>query len=106
MERSDCLFCRIADKKEPGEIIWEDEKYLAFLDKFPKEAGHTLVIPKAHTDYVFNLPEAEYVDLMKAVWKVAAELKKTREANHIFMKAIGTDVAHVHIHLIPHAPTA
>ena len=43
-----CIFCDILDGKRDGHIVYEDEEHLAFLDKYPIDDGHTLVIPKKH----------------------------------------------------------
>ena len=72
----DCLFCKIVKEDVPSHKIWEDENYFAFLDANPIGPGHTLVIPKNHTDYLFDISEEEYCGLMSAAKKIAEILKE------------------------------
>jgi histidine triad (HIT) family protein len=97
----DCLFCRIVRKEVPAQVVYEDDQHLAFLDIHPKATGHTLVIPKAHYPELFSMPEAEYISLWRSVRQVERRLKKASGAERTFVKVIGLDVAHVHVHLIP-----
>ncbi len=98
-----CIFCRIIKGELPSFKVWEDENYLAFLDIRPFKQGHTLVIPKKHTDYIFDLPKEELSGLMEAAKKVADPLKKTfnPKTGKIAVVAAGDQVFHVHLHLIP-----
>ena len=58
-----CIFCRIASGSVPSSKVWEDDGFMAFLDINPINEGHTLVIPKAHHDYVFDLDDKTYSGL-------------------------------------------
>ena len=60
----DCIFCKIAQGKIPSYKIWEDKNNLAFLDVNPLNPGHVLLIPKKHEDYLFDLNDNEYTELM------------------------------------------
>ena len=88
-----------------GEIpifkIWEDEKYLAFLDNNPVKPGHTLLIPKKHTDYIFDLSDDEYCELMLTAKKVAKLLKSKLHPKRVGIAVEGFGVSHVHVHLVP-----
>jgi len=97
----DCIFCMIKDGKIPAEKIWENEKFMAFLDINPVNPGHTLIIPKKHEDYIFELDDAEYVALFNAAKTVAGALKKATGAKRIGMLIEGFLVHHAHLHLIP-----
>ena len=71
----DCIFCRIISGEIPAVKIYENQKVTAFLDNNPVKPGHVLVVPKKHNDYVFDLDDAEYTELMLESKKVAKILK-------------------------------
>jgi histidine triad (HIT) family protein len=96
-----CIFCKIVRGEITSVKIWEDDKYLAFLDISPLHPGHTLVLPKKHTDYVFDLKDDEYQELMLKVKELAIKLKSKLKAEKIGMLVEGLAVPHVHVHLIP-----
>lgn len=96
-----CLFCKFVKKEIPCKIIYENEKYLAFLDINPMHPGHTLLIPKKHTDYIFDLNEKEISELFITSKKVSAILKKTMKTEKVGIVVEGFLVRHTHIHLIP-----
>jgi len=97
-----CIFCSVIRKNEPPhEIIFSDKKHLAFLDISPTNDGHVLVIPKKHTDFLFNLKEKEYISLLKVARNIALHLKKILKSKYIYLFVKGSRVKHVHIHLIP-----
>jgi len=102
----DCLFCKIAQKKIPSEVVYEDENSLAFLDINPHAPGHTMVIPKRHAETLFELKEEDLGGLMAAVKKVAQALKKSLISDGFTIginhgKASGQAVEHLHIHILP-----
>lgn len=97
----DCIFCKIVRGEIPCVKIWEDEKYLAFLDQGQINPGHTLLIPKKHTDYLFDLQDNEYCELISKAKEIAKLLKLKLTPKRIGMVVEGFGVAHVHIHLIP-----
>lgn len=99
MEES--VFTKIIKGEIPCYKIYEDEKTLAFLDIAPESMGHTLVIPKVQVDKIYELPEEDYIALMRAVKKVAARMEKVL-GRRTLMKVIGTDVPHAHVHLMPY----
>ena len=96
-----CIFCKIVKGEIPCIKIWEDENYLSFLDVNPLTPGHSLLIPKKHTDYIFDLEDGEYCDLMKNTKKVAQLLKFKLNPKRVGMIVEGLEVPHVHVHLIP-----
>lgn len=95
------LFLKIISREIPAHIIWENETHLAFLDIKPIQSGHTLVIPKKQTDYIFDIPNKEYVELMLASKEVSILLKKKLECSRVCVIVEGYAVPHTHIHLIP-----
>ncbi len=97
----DCIFCKIIEGKIPSAKVWEDEKYFAFLDSNPLNPGHTLLMPKKHDDYVFDLPDDEYTELMLKAKTLAKKLKEKIGSKKIGLIVEGFGVPHVHIHLVP-----
>jgi len=61
---ADCVFCKIIERKIPSYIVYEDREFVVILDAFPATQGQSLVIPKKHVDYVFDLDESSYLKLM------------------------------------------
>lgn len=98
-----CIFCKIASGEIPAYQVWEDENFLAFLDLHPIKPGHTLVIPKKHLPYIFDIDDKELGDLMLAAKKVAETLKQTfnPKTGKIGVMVYGLDVDHTHVHLVP-----
>lgn len=101
MYLDNCIFCKIAKGEIPSIKIWEDEKYLAFLDVNSITPGHTLLIPKSHTDYIFDLEDGEYCELTKNAKKIATKLKSKLNSKRIGLIVEGFLIPHVHIHLVP-----
>ncbi len=96
-----CIFCKIANGEIPSIKIWENENFFAFLDSHPIKFGHTLLIPKKHIDYVFDLNDDEYTELMLNVKEVAKQLKTKLNSKKIGLIIEGFVVPHAHIHLVP-----
>lgn len=97
-----CLYCDIISGTAPRhEVVWENDTHLAFLTIRPEQPGHILVIPKAHTDYVFDLPRDEYASLMETCRVLSAPLKETLGANRIAVVISGFEIPHVHVSLVP-----
>lgn len=95
------IFSKIVKGDIPCYKVAEDEQFLAFLDINPLTRGHTLVIPKKETDYIFDLPPGEYQGLFLFARKVARAMKEVVVCERIGMAVIGLEVRHAHIHLVP-----
>lgn len=95
------IFSKIISGEIPCYKIAESEKYLAFLDINPLAKGHTLVIPKQETDYIFNINDEELAGLHLFAKKIAKAIEKAVPCKRIGMAVIGLEVPHAHIHLIP-----
>ncbi len=95
------IFTKIINREIPGYIVAENERFIAFLDVMPLVEGHTLIVPKAEVDYIFDLDDATLADLMVFAKKVAAGLKKVVSCKRIGVAVIGLEVPHTHIHLVP-----
>ena len=96
-----CIFCKIAKKEIPTEIIFENDFVVAFPDINPEAPGHTLVIPKEHHQWFQDVPEEIATKLFTSSQHVAKELKEKYKSKFIELKILGIDVPHTHIHLIP-----
>ncbi len=95
------LFSKIISGELPAYKVAEDAQFLAFLDINPNAKGHTLCIPKAETDKLFDLDEPTYLALMAFSRKVAMALEQVVSCKRVGMTVIGLEVPHVHVHLIP-----
>lgn len=95
------LFSRIIAGEIPCYKVAEDDRFFAFLDINPMTKGHTLVVPKQETDYLFDLDDAMLADMMVFAKKVAASLQKHMDCVRVGVAVIGLEVPHAHIHLIP-----
>jgi histidine triad (HIT) family protein len=96
-----CIFCKIIEGKIPAVKVWEDKNHLAILDMNSINPGHTLLIPKKHDDYLFDLNDKEYSELMLKAKELAKMLKKKLNPVRVGMAVEGFGVPHVHIHLVP-----
>ena len=97
----DCIFCKIASGEIPTEKTYEDVQFVAFLDIKPVTPGHTLLIPRAHYEWFYELPDSLYDDLFRTTKKLALQLKEKTGSDYVKLGIVGTDVRHSHIHLIP-----
>ena len=95
------IFSKIVSKEIPSFRVCEDDNFLAFLDINPLKKGHTLVIPKKETDYIFDIKSQEYEDLWSFAKDVAKGMKKVIDCERISIVVMGLEVPHAHIHLIP-----
>ncbi len=104
--KNDCLFCGIVANEIPSSKIYEDNDFIAILDRFPKCLGHTLIIPKFHAATLFDLPEEIAGKVLPLARKLAEKLRA--ELNFTGLNLLqnnGADaqqtVKHFHLHLIP-----
>ena len=95
------IFTKIINGEIPCYKIAEDEKYFAFLDINPLKAGHTLVVPKQETDYIFDLDDDLLAGMIIFSKKIAAALESVIPCNRIAVAVVGLEIPHVHVHLIP-----
>jgi histidine triad (HIT) family protein len=96
------IFEKLIAGELPSYRIWEDDKHFAFLDLYPVTQGHTLVVPKKPTKYIFEMEDGEYSELLLAAKRVAKVLKKATGVTRIGVVVAGFGVKdHVHVHLVP-----
>lgn len=85
----------------PSYKIAENDKFFAFLDINPMAKGHTLVVPKQETDYIFDLDDSLLAEMTVFAKKVAVAIKGVIPCNRVGVMVLGLEVPHAHIHLIP-----
>jgi histidine triad (HIT) family protein len=95
------IFTRIINGEIPCYKIAEDENYFAFLNINPLTKGHTLVVPKKETDYIFDIEDNLLGGLMLFSKKIAKALDNAMPYKRVGISVIGLEVPHAHIHLIP-----
>jgi histidine triad (HIT) family protein len=95
------IFSQIAKGEIPSYKIAEDERYFAFLDIYPLAKGHTLIVPKEETDYLFDLDDELLADMIVFSKQVARAIEKVIPCNRIGVAVLGLEIPHAHIHLVP-----
>lgn len=95
------IFSRIAAGEIPSHKVAEDEEFYAFLDINPVAVGHTLVIPKAEVDYIFDIDDAKLGRMMAFAKRVARAQEAAIPCKRVGLAVMGLEVPHAHIHLIP-----
>jgi len=95
------IFTKIINGEIPCYKIAENENYFAFLDINPLKEGHTLIVPKTETDYIFDLDDDQLSGMILFSKKVAEGIRKAIPCNRIGVAILGLEVPHAHIHLVP-----
>lgn len=95
------IFSKIIAGEIPCYKVAETNDFLAFLDVRPLTAGHTLVIPKVETDYIFDMDDEQFAGLHLFSKIVAKAVKTAIPCKRIGVAVIGLEVPHAHIHLVP-----
>lgn len=95
------IFSKIVRGEIPAAKVAETNDFLAFLDINPLVKGHTLVIPKRETDYIFDLEDEDYQGLWLFAKQVSKAVGKAMPCKRVGIAVIGLEVPHTHIHLIP-----
>jgi histidine triad (HIT) family protein len=95
------IFTKIILGEIPCYKIAENENCFAFLDINPLRAGHTLVVPKKETDYIFDMDDDELSAIILFSKKIAAAVKSAFPCNRVGIAVLGLEVPHAHIHLVP-----
>lgn len=101
-----CVFCKIVSRRSPSRIVYEDDKYIAFLDLYPFSRGHTLVCPKQHGETIWDMNETEIAGLFQVAFRVSKAVVSAVGADGFRFvqnngEAANQVVAHVHVHVIP-----
>jgi histidine triad (HIT) family protein len=95
------IFSKIIAGEIPSYKIAENEQFFAFLDIFPVQKGHTLVIPKIEVDKIFDVPDTFLASLLVFAKPIAKAIEATFTCNRVNIITVGLEVPHAHVHLIP-----
>ena len=101
-----CIFCDILDGKRHGHFLYEDEYHVAFLDKYPIDVGHSLVIPRKHHERITDMNPEDVGNVFSIVPKIAKAILTATGADAFSLgqnngRAAKQIIPHVHIHIIP-----
>jgi histidine triad (HIT) family protein len=95
------IFSKIIQGDIPAYKIAENDLFFAFLDIFPLQKGHVLVVPKIEVDKVFDLPDNYLSELLVFAKPIAQAIAASFPCNRVSMVTVGLEVPHAHLHLIP-----
>ncbi len=103
---SDCIFCKLANGEIPTAKLYEDDDFAIILDAGPATKGHCLILPKAHYENLYEMPEELTAKAFVLAKKAAARLREALKCDGLNLvqnngTAAGQSVYHFHIHLIP-----
>ena len=106
MKKDDCIFCKIAAGEISSATVYEDDDFRAILDLGPAAKGHTLVIPKSHSDNLLSVEQDSAAKALKVISKTANAIKEALGCDGINVvqnngEAAGQTVMHLHFHIIP-----
>lgn len=106
---STCVFCEIVSEVKESAMVYNDSRYLAFMDRHPINEGHLLVIPSKHYQTVFEMPSKEVGELFEVVADLAKAVKNVTKAHGLNIGQNNGEIArqvvpHVHVHIIPRYP--
>lgn len=96
---NNCIFCKIVSGELPCYKVYEDDEFLAFLDIYPRVLGHTLVIPKKHYRWVYDVKNFE--KYWGVVLQITQAMKEKLNPYFITYVTHGLEVPHAHIHILP-----
>ena len=101
VKKMGCRFCEIVKNTSSEEIIFENDKFLIFPALKALLPGHILIIPKKHTEFLFEMGEKDYTELMALARKISFPLKKAFQSKTVGILLNGLEVPHAHLHLLP-----
>jgi len=106
----DCIFCKIVAGEIPSVKVYEDDLVFAFMDINPVQAGHTLIIPKAHAENLWEISVSDLSAVHAASQKIVNAMQSTLGPVSVAVvqlngKAVNQVVMHYHLHLIPRPNT-
>lgn len=95
------IFSKIITGEIPSYKIAENDQFFAFLDIFPLQKGHVLVIPKVEVDKIFDLSDEYLSGILVFAKPIAKAIEKTFDCNRCGITVVGLEVPHAHVHLMP-----
>jgi len=101
-----CIFCDIITKKREGHFIYEDDDHVAFLDKYPIDKGHSLVLPKKHYEKITDMNPTSVGSLFSKIPSITRAILSATNADAFSLaqnngRAAKQIIPHVHVHIIP-----
>jgi histidine triad (HIT) family protein len=101
-----CIFCDIITKKREGHLIYEDDDHVAFLDKYPIDKGHSLVLPKKHYEKITDMDPSSVGNLFSKIPSITRAIMSATGADAFSLaqnngRAAKQIIPHVHVHIIP-----
>ena len=111
MSEENCIFCKIVRGEVPASVIFEDDICIAFMDVFPINEGHSLLIPKKHFVNMFDVDEDVVAHLAIRLVDLTKRVKKATGEEGVFNtvangEGAGQEVPHLHFHAIPRSKGA
>jgi len=95
------VFTKIISGDLPSYKIKENDHFFAFLDIFPLVKGHVLIVPKLEVNKLFDLPENYLSEMLLFAQPIAKAIEKSFDCQRCGISAIGLEVPHAHLHLVP-----
>ena len=102
-----CVFCAIVAGDTPAHRVFEDERFVAFLDVRPLFHGHTLLVPREHHETLFDLPGELHGPLVAATAAVSRAVRDATGSVGVFNamnNVVSQSVPHLHMHVVPRNP--
>jgi histidine triad (HIT) family protein len=96
---TDCIYCKIIKGDLPSTKIYEDDDFIAILDLKPLTFGHTTVIPKIHTQWIYEIEK--FTDYFALVQKIAKHYQKAFNTEKIDLLVSGSQIPHAHVNILP-----
>jgi len=108
--RATCVFCEIVRGQEPASVVYSDAAVIAFMDLHPINAGHLLVVPRAHAALLANLDERLGAAMFAVGQRLAGAIRRSGlpcQGVNLFVadgEVAGQEVMHTHLHVLPRIP--
>jgi len=103
---ANCIFCKIVAGQMPCFQLWEDDNTLAFMDIYPANDGHCLVLAKEHYPTIFEISDEALAAVSRSLRRVARAVNQALSPTGLnLVQANGPgahqSVAHFHVHVLP-----
>ena len=101
-----CIFCDIINGTRKGHFLYSDDQHVVFLDKYPIDIGHSLIVPRSHHELITDMSPNDVGSIFSLVPMIASAILKATSADAFSLAqnngyAAKQIVPHVHIHIIP-----
>lgn len=100
----DCLFCKILNKELESKIVYEDDLFLVFMDKFPNAKGHMLLVPKKHIKDALEMDNNTFGKMNEVIHKMINLVYEKLGADGVILtqnNGICQEIMHYHMHILP-----